>query len=102
MEVIFLNVKLKRWIADLEPSAYAKALRMIGLLEQWGPELGLPYSKSLGRGLFELRIYGNQPVRVFYAFHRNRAILLHGCIKKSHRFSQRELEQARRLLARLD
>ena len=96
MEVIFQNPKLKRWIALLEHSTSVKVVRMIALLEEWGSELGLPYSKSLGRGLFELRIYGDQPVRIFYVFHRNQAILLHACIKKSHRFSKYEMETARK------
>jgi hypothetical protein len=94
MEVIFQNPKLKRWIALLEHSTSVKVVRMIALLEEWGSELGLPYSKSLGRGLFELRIYGDQPVRIFYAFHQNRAVLLHGCIKRSNRFGRYEMETA--------
>lgn len=102
MEVLFLSPKLKRWIADLDPSAYSKVLRMIRLLEYWGSELGYPYSKSLGRGLFELRIYGDQPVRIFYVFHQNRAVLLHGCIKKTDRLSRHEIETAWQRKKQLD
>lgn len=102
MEVILLNTKLKRWIARFEQRTIAKIEHVIEQLEQYGPELGLPQSKSLGHRLFELRIYGDQPVRIFYAFHHGQAVLLHGCVKKSYRLERRELDVAWRLLKQLD
>ncbi|MEI7512044.1 MAG: type II toxin-antitoxin system RelE/ParE family toxin [Candidatus Uhrbacteria bacterium] len=102
MKVSFLHTKLESWINELEPAAHAKVVRMIELLKEKGHEIGLPYSKSLRRGLFELRIHGDQPIRIFYTFHRNQAVLLHGCIKKSHRLEKHELERAWQLMRQLD
>ncbi|MBI3627133.1 MAG: type II toxin-antitoxin system RelE/ParE family toxin [Candidatus Sungbacteria bacterium] len=41
--------------------------------------------------LFELRIHGKQEVRIFYTFHRDEAVLLHGFVKKSKRIPKLEV-----------
>jgi phage-related protein len=46
-------------------------------------------------GLLELRIRGKREVRVFYCFHKNKAFLLHACIKKSEKTLDKELRRAR-------
>jgi len=80
----------------------AKLFRTFELLARFGNALGMPQSRHLGGGLFELRVRGVQEVRFFYTFHRGRAILLHGFIKKSARIPQREMDFARRKLSVLD
>ena len=73
----------------------AKVLRTIDLLERFGNRLGPPHSKSLGRGLFELRIRGQQEIRLFYLFHRGAAVMLTGYVKKSQQTPDRELRKAK-------
>lgn len=46
----------------------AKLLRTIELLQQNGNELREPYSKSLGDGIFELRVKQQQIFQEFYIF----------------------------------
>lgn len=72
----------------------AKVFRTIGLLEKYGYELRLPYSRSLGQGLFELRIRGQQEVRIFYAYRKNAAVLIDGFIKKQRKISSRKINKA--------
>ncbi|MBU1179983.1 type II toxin-antitoxin system RelE/ParE family toxin, partial [Patescibacteria group bacterium] len=45
--------------------------------------LTLPHAKKVDKSIFELRIRGRQEARIFYAFHKNEIILLHGFVKKS-------------------
>lgn len=82
------------FIIRLEKPTGTKVGRHIDLLEQFGNQLRMPYSKSLGNHLFELRIKGQQEVRIFYTFHENKAVLLHGFIKKTQKTPAREIETA--------
>lgn len=85
---------LDDFITQLEKPIGTKVARHINLLEQFGSELRMPYSKSLGNHLFELRIRGQQEVRIFYTFHEDKAVLLHGFIKKTQKTPAREIETA--------
>ena len=89
---------VEEFIESLEPKMHAKVLRTIDLLETNGTDLREPYSKSIGDGLFELRIkQGSDISRVLYFFFvGNMAILTNGFIKKSHQTPRGEKEQARK------
>ena len=82
------------FILSLQAPAKSKVMRMIELLENFGHQIGSPYSKKVADGLFELRIRGTQEVRIFYAFHQNAAYLLHGFVKKSQKIPPNELKKA--------
>jgi len=102
MAFLFMEIKttkaVEEFITSLEKFTIAKVLRVIDLLEKFGNQLKLPHSKSLGKGLFEglfeLRIRGNKEIRIFYAYHSNKVILLHGFIKKSQQIPQKEISIA--------
>jgi len=49
-----------------------------------------------------LRIRGQQEIRLIYVFGSNRAIILHGFIKKSQKIPQKELIVAQQKLLLLD
>lgn len=93
MEIRF-DYQVEKFVASLEKSTIAKVLRTIDLLERFGHQLGLPQSKKVKSNLFELRIHGQQAVRIFYTFKNGVVILLYGFIKKSQKIPKRELEQA--------
>lgn len=48
-------------------------IRSVDLLEEHGNLLDIPDSKSLGKGLFELRTQGKVKVRILYIFHNKKA-----------------------------
>lgn len=55
----------------------------------------MPNAKSIGGGLFELRVRGRQEVRVLYIFVRGKNIyLLHGFLKKTQAIPKRDLNIA--------
>lgn len=87
---------VKDFIFSLSKVPQAKLARQLDLLEEFGPDLGMPHVKHLGGGLLELRVRGKQEIRIFYAFSHGKVIyLLHGFIKKSQATPKYELEIAR-------
>ncbi len=67
-------------------------------MEIYGPDLGMPHTKAMGRGLFELRLKAAEGIaRVFYCtVVGKRIVMLHQFTKKSEKTPLRELEVARR------
>jgi phage-related protein len=99
-EIIFYitpngNPVVQNFINSLQKAPHAKLLREIDLLEDYGIDLGMPHAKSLGGGLYELRVRGKIDVRVFYVFAKAKNIyLLHGFVKKRYTTPKRELDIA--------
>ena len=80
----------------LQDDTQAKLLRQIKLLEEFGPQTGMPHAKPIGDGLYELRVRGKQEVRILYIFVKRSAIyLLHGFLKKTEAIPNRELNIAK-------
>ncbi len=79
----------------------AKVFRTIDLLEYNGNELREPYSKSLGDGIFELRVkQGSDITRVLYFFFiGNKAIITNGFIKKTRKAPIGEIALAKKYKA---
>lgn len=102
MEIRIFDDSVEKFIHSLEKSTIAKVLRTIDLLETFGSRLGMPHSKKVGANLLELRVRGNQEVRIFYAFHKTSIVLLHGFVKKSDKIPFRELQVARQKGRALD
>jgi len=102
MEIKIFNDSVEKFIRSLEKNTIAKIIHTTELLEKFGNNLGLPHSKMVSRGIFELRINGSQNVRIFYAFSKNKAILLHGFIKKTSKIPKKEINIATKRLDGLE
>lgn len=77
------------------PQAKAKIAHIVKLLKLYGNKLGLPHSKALGSGLYELRIRGKEEIRILYCFAPQKTIyLLHGFKKQTEHIPPRELDIA--------
>ncbi len=94
MKIILLDF-VESFLESLTAKEIAKAIRTIELLEEFGNDLGMPHSKHMSDGLLELRIRGMREIRIFYCFHKNQAVLLHACIKKTQKTLDKELARAR-------
>ncbi len=88
------NSEVDKFISSLEKQTIFKILRVMNLLERFGFELGMPHSKNMKGGLFELRIKGNQEIRIFYCFHNGQIWLLSGFIKKTQKTPNYEIIKA--------
>lgn len=95
MEVIYWNEKVEKFIDNLDRITSSRVLNSISLLEKYGHLLDMPDSKSLGKGLFELRTQGKIKVRILYIFHKNKAYIVHIFIKKAWRISSRDIDYSR-------
>ena len=94
MVVEIFDQELKDFINSLDRDTSSKTLRTIDLLGRFENQLRMPYSKALGKGLYELRIRGQKEIRIFYTFHHGEAVLLHGFVKKQQKTPQKELKIA--------
>ena len=99
-----INVErdVEKFIFKLQKPAKSKITRYIELLEDYGLNLKMPYSKRITANLYELRIHGQQEIRVFYTIKRETIFLLHGFLKKTNKTPRREIETALNRLNNLD
>ena len=85
--------EIESWPAGL----LADYARLVELLMEFGPALKMPYSRSMGGGLFELRARGAEgAARALYCFTVGRRIVvLHTVVKKTRATRQNDLDIAR-------
>lgn len=98
MEVVATHPDIKKRIAELPRAVEVRVLQLIELLQLREYRLSMPFSKKISKNLYELRVMGEQHIRIFYTFHSNRAVLLHIVSKKSQKLQKRDLETARQRL----
>ncbi len=97
----YANRDVEQFILELPSGLIAKYLRLTDLMQEFGSNLGMPHSRALTGGLFELRVKGQEGIaRVFYCTLVGRRIMiLHGFVKKSQKTPVKELKVARRRMA---
>ena len=85
------------FINSLEVKSQARIAKTLDLLEEFGIELGMPYTKYLEKQLWELRIrVGRNRYRIIYFLHTEKTfILLHGFSKKTDAVSSADIEIAK-------
>lgn len=95
------KMPVKEFLDSLAPKMRGKALYGLSILEEFGNQLREPYSKSVGDGLFELRVkFASDITRIFYFFVvDNKIILTNGFVKKTTKAPRKELELARKYKA---
>lgn len=94
MDVIFFNDKIKDSFYSQDRNPLDKCLRLVDLLKMFGNRLKMPYSKKIATNLYELRVRGQQEVRILYCFHKDRAVIVHHFIKKSQKTPRKEIKLA--------
>jgi len=97
-QIKYYNQKLEKEILKLPAGLVAKYLRLSDLLIEFGSNLGLPHTKKIEKGLFELRVKGKEGIaRVFFCTKiGKKIIMLHSFIKKSPKTPKKEIEIARK------
>ncbi len=83
---------VREFIDSLDPRSQRKFFYIKALLEEFGHKLPFPHAKYIGEEIFELRFSGAEGnIRILYFFfHENSIIFVHGFIKKSNRIPQKE------------
>jgi phage-related protein len=87
---------VEQFMDSLDTKMRTKALGSIDILAEYGNMLREPYSKPLGKGLFELRIkFAGDITRIFYFFFvNNKIILTNGFVKKTRKTPTSEIALA--------
>lgn len=84
---------INEFIENQEKKTQAKITHLIGLLEKYGTQIGMPYSKRLHKSLSELRIRGDE-VRILYGFNDQMILIVHIFKKKTNKVPKKEIETA--------
>ncbi|MCJ7842567.1 type II toxin-antitoxin system RelE/ParE family toxin [Lederbergia sp. NSJ-179] len=84
------------YLQSLSPKHETKVLRSIQLLEEFGPEIGMPHVRHLNDGIYELRTSFSSNIfrTLFFHWHENKLVLTHGFTKKTQKTPAREIRRA--------
>jgi len=95
-EIIYFNSVVEKNILKLPYDLLARYLRLTDLMIEFGPNLGMPHTKAMKDGLFELRLKSKEGIaRVLYCtIVKSRVVILHSFMKKSNKTPQKELKTA--------
>jgi phage-related protein len=98
--ITYYNASVQETIGDWPTGISACYVRIVEQMVVSGPNLGLPYTRPFGDGLFEIRARGEEGIgRAFFcASVGQRIVILHGFIKKTQQTPQKELKLARKRL----
>ena len=98
--ITFYNQKVESETLKFPEEILANFLHIAEMIEEFGPALGLPYTKAVGGGLFEIRAKGREGVgrSFFCAVKGKEVIILHSFIKKSQKTPKKQLKLARQRL----
>ncbi len=79
---------------DARPKAKLKALRILSNIEEFGLSFAIPHIKKLeGAPLWEIRILGEDSVRILYITRQGKQILLrHAFLKKTDKTPKKEID----------
>lgn len=95
--IAYYNESLQKEILAMPAGLLGRFLRYADRMEVYGPDLGMPHTRAVGEGLFELRLKAEGIARVFYCtFVGKKIVILHQFIKKTDKTPPREVEAARR------
>lgn len=99
----FFSPRVEAEILAMPAGLLARFVRYAERLEIFGADLGMPHTRAMGGGLFELRLRASEGIsRVFYCIVSGRRIMmLHVFTKKTQRTPARELEVARKRMGAL-
>ncbi|MBC5766518.1 type II toxin-antitoxin system RelE/ParE family toxin [Ramlibacter albus] len=97
-EIEYHDEKLQDAVLGLPAGLLARYLHLTDRMLEFGPDLGMPHTRSMGDGLLELRLKSKEGIgRVFYCtLLRRRIMMLHQFVKKTEKTPPRELAVARR------
>ena len=75
--VVFYSDRVESEIAKMSPGFVARFVRYAERMEIYGPDIGMPHTKAMGDGLFELRLKAGAGIaRVFYCTRFGRRIVM--------------------------
>ena len=97
-EIKYHDEKLQMEVLQLAAGILARYFHCTDRMLVFGPDLGMPHTRAMSAGLFELRLKSREGIgRVFYCTLVGRKIvMLHQFVKKTDKTPPKELALARK------
>jgi len=94
----YYSAALQRELLALPATLQARYIHLTARMAVFGADLGMPHTRAMGDGLFELRLKGAEGIArvLFCTLAGKRIVMLHQFMKKSEKTPPRELAVARR------
>jgi phage-related protein len=96
-QILFFATSVLALIEKWPVGIYASFVRIAEQMAVSGPNLGMPYTKAMGEGLFEIRARGSEGIgRAFFCCMKGkRIVILHGFVKKTQATPIKEIRLAK-------
>jgi phage-related protein len=96
-EIVYYGDGVQEAVLAFPPGLQARYVHLTERMLTFGPDLGMPHTRAMGKGLFELRMKSKEGIgRVFFCNRPGRRIMmLHAFVKKSAKTPAKELKVAR-------
>ncbi len=95
-KIEFFNEMVEKQTLAFPKGILADFLRVVELIEEFGPAIGRPHTAPLGKGLFEIRAKGREGIgrSIFCSVRDRKLIILHSFVKKTQKIPQKEMDKA--------
>ncbi|MSQ71131.1 MAG: type II toxin-antitoxin system RelE/ParE family toxin [Betaproteobacteria bacterium] len=102
-KIEYFSDAIPREILELPSGLLARYIHLTDRMIAFGPNLGVPHTLSMDKGLFELRLKAAEGIaRAFYFVRTGqRIVMLHQFVKKTQKTPPKELKIARRRMKEL-
>ena len=92
----YYSTNVEKSILELPAGLLARYLRLTDLILEFGANLGMPHTRIIGKGLFELRVKSKEGiVRAFFCTKTaKKIVMLHMFVKKSQKTPNKEIKIA--------
>ncbi|MCG8380041.1 MAG: type II toxin-antitoxin system RelE/ParE family toxin [Proteobacteria bacterium] len=103
-KITFFNQKVEADTLAFPAGILANLLHILEMIEEFGPNIGKPYTAPIGKGLFEIRAQGKEGIgRALFCIEKDKElIILHSFIKKTQKTPERELDKARKRMKEIN
>ena len=103
-KITFFDQKVEADTLAFPAGILANFLHITEMIEEFGANIGRPYTAPMGKGLFEIRAKGKEGTgRALFCIEKDQEIIiLHSFIKKTRKTPKRELDKARKRMQGLN
>lgn len=102
-KIEYYSKTVQHEILALPAGLLARYIHLTDRMIAFGPHLGMPHTRSMDKGLFELRLKAAEGIgRVFYFIRTGqRVVMLHQFVKRTQKTPPKELRIAKRRMKEL-
>ena len=96
--ITFYSERVKLEVLELPKGILASFLHIAELIEEFGPKIGMPFTRSIGSGLFEIRAKGKEGIaRLLFCYLAGKElVILNVFVKKTKKTPRKDLALARK------